>query len=1226
MAMADPVRLLCVQLCDRQESAARHAAKTLARHITAASPSELALVFDYVLAPLLARLSEQDLPALLLEDLLTALALLLECVDRDRVASARSQRLFPLVMERLLALLEWQEVASSDEVTDTALRCTEAAVGRWYRLCDRAAEVVHLQLGFLVHIAIQFIESSQRSLCLRCARVLQLVALVEDGVDRLACFYPGVCTSLAKVLLRGDFKLGSKVVVATCDTWREWIVHVLADSLNPASTHPKTLSLASIFQEYNGKTDGRDEELPDFGEIRPRAKSAQGGRAGSLPRLDRNAGWVAETSKRTAEALCAVLRLPRGPVAAVWSEKAAVRRSFIQLSIAMLEWCRNTLKGESMDSCFDMVLSALSDESEDNRVMARQFLRGCAVDGRDAEVQRQIAERLISVIKAVQPSLGGVLDTRVGLEQRLSQAEGFLSFLVDSTCRCNGIAEGAAASVLAPHHAEALLQPVLKLCTLDPNSLRNTFQDTRSLVSLPVRGIGRAESLIDLFPYGYGVQEDEMDDALVCDADDSAGGQRPHTREGAAEGKQVQEWLLRSLRVTDGDLSLAGRLGRVLSHLLRVFGAEPLFSLVFDDPTCQWVIRPDPTEASLGLFPLSDGMIEASKATGHVLSHRCAAMYAMTVWLDSVYTEGIYSPNWLARHCISLALSIRGAYAGDAALTLCDVCASQLLHRALSALHQPVPTCSPPAGRLAVHAEVKHVLAPLLEKLGSASFASSTASYVVLAHLHALLQLDGSCAPTKSGVGPVQALLTAYGDYLAGELCFRLRFDPLGVAEQGGSMGQAGGGLPAVLVAVVHHVGLEMVPFLSDIVNTLLNSSLHLPCAQESSAATPSWVLRVLASVVRQLAALICDSRVASQGKPLAPSDGTLLPPNATVNSLRPSSAASSSTPLTAFFLGSQQGWKSVRRQNGFFLSDLAYCFNEDPEQPEEPDGSTECKTTPSRYGRERCIATGIVMWARNHLQASAVSSRHLAHNIMFHAFTVLSTRVKELLPRIHDVWSALVPSFVAGAPLVVQADACTLLKHTARISGDFIRQRFATDCWPGIWARLRDSPVVERNEAAAWSPKLKAQFAALDVLAFLAGDSAMVQGITEELVVVGLKFVAVTAADRLRERAWVLLRVLAASDPDLLWLYLHGVRPQNCPRGEPEAFPMDAPNMTVRGTSAPLTSIELPLLAEAGVASLCGEDFELLSKIIEDQDSVMKPRIALAVGGELWSSFLHPD
>lgn len=158
------------------------------------------------------------------------------------------------------------------------------------------------------------------------------------------------------------------------------------------------------------------------------------------------------------------------------------------------------------------------------------------------------------------------------------------------------------------------------------------------------------------------------------------------------------------------------------------------------------------------------------------------------------------------------------------------------------------------------------MLVPMLEKLGSNSLVTSTAAQAVLSRLHSLLQRTGACPPATSDTGPVLALLRTYADYVVGSICFRLKFD----AELSITCDDPGTGLPAVLVAVVQNVDLAMVPFLVDVVDTLLHSSPQAHGLQEWGSGTPQWVLRVVAAVVRQLARLICERRLRATNEPHA--------------------------------------------------------------------------------------------------------------------------------------------------------------------------------------------------------------------------------------------------------------------------------------------------------------------------------------------------------------------
>ena len=77
------------------------------------------------------------------------------------------------------------------------------------------------------------------SLCLRSASILKSSADTCVDVDTLAGFFPGVCAALVHLLLRGDFKLGSHVVVAVFGALRAWIARVKDQSRRLQDRRPE---------------------------------------------------------------------------------------------------------------------------------------------------------------------------------------------------------------------------------------------------------------------------------------------------------------------------------------------------------------------------------------------------------------------------------------------------------------------------------------------------------------------------------------------------------------------------------------------------------------------------------------------------------------------------------------------------------------------------------------------------------------------------------------------------------------------------------------------------------------------------------------------------------------------------------------------------------------------------------------------------------------------------
>ena len=397
--------------------------------------------------------------------------------------------------------------------------------------------------------------------------------------------------------------------------------------------------------------------------------------------------------------------------------------------------------------------------------------------------------------------------------------------------------------------------------------------------------------------------------------------------------------------------------------------------------------------------------------------------------------------------------------------------------------------------------------------------------------------------------------------------------------------------------------GLEMMPFLVDMVHAVLTMASK---ADEKSV----WVLRILACTVQRLACIICERRLESKGSGLQLDDAVPLQVSLNDGSQVPSSAMA----VSAFFSGKLMGWKPPRRRDGFFLHDLGLCLDEDSEETGESEmeessrastaakgfeGSGNASTGGGRYDQERRVASSVVMWARNFLQFPDAGPRHLAHVAVIHGLTVLSTRVKDLLPHVHSVWQHMTPSFSDGAAMAALADSCVLLKHMARLSGDFIKRRFFSDCWPGIWQRLKATDVVQGS--CTWSSAMKMQWAALDAIVFLAGDSSLVRGISEQLIALGIKFANPLVAGRLRSLSWSLLQQMAKVDADLLWMYVQALE-------SPDSQPWSATF----------------LLAEVAPAGLQAEDLTRLKGMVESEDSQpWCPRVALGVGGDLWCDAL---
>ena len=493
-----------------------------------------------------------------------------------------------------------------------------------------------------------------------------------------------------------------------------------------------------------------------------------------------------------------------------------------------------------------------------------------------------------------------------------------------------------------------------------------------------------------------------------------------------------------------------------------------------------------------------------------------------------------------------------------------------------------------------------------------------------------------------------------YADYLVGDICFQLRFE---ISEIDSMEDCRNAKLPLLLDAVVQHAsaklrpnwlhalaatfdfsamssylahdlglsrknmlfttpralmgetfnfcnflippsGLEMIPFLADVVHTLMTGAFAKCKGSTGKGASgkPAWILRCLAGIVQRLALVVCHNRLKRSEQ------GTKLPePRAKCNQ-------SESSAVAAFLSGGQQTWKSAQRRDGFLLDDLGHFLDEDAYKETESgedhlDRSEGSERSEQLQSMQRRIASSIVMWARHDLQSSFPTSRHLAHVAVVHGLTVLSTKVKDLLPHVHDIWQQLVPSFSQQVPTAAQADACILLKHVARLSGDFIRRRFIDDCWDNLWLRLRSANPVTQASASPGCSEFKMQCAALDVLAFLSGDSSLVQNISKHLLALAIKFLSPRVADKLKGIAWALVEQMVVVDPDLAWLFVQELR-------NPMPRSVDWSGVL--------------LLDEVGATELLDEDTERLRGLVsQEDDKPWCPRVGLGAGGELWLCFM---
>ena len=675
----------CVHMCDPDPAVARDACNALLA-LTSKSLRSDPSRFDHILAPVLARLSERPLGAFgLLEDTLKLLLVLLESGEPDLLAADRLERVFPLVCERLLALLDEllgempgtsaRMVAQLEDILLQVLQASRVLICRWY-VSRGDSELPRIQLGYLAHLAVQLLSVGvfskgrpTRDQVISSVLVLQSMADTEATSDLLLNFYPGVCTALVKLLLQAgkEFKVGFKIVIVGCSCLGAWLRVVLGNARNSellAAESRPPLTLAEIFRQHNDPDGERGPETATAckeGQVPHDAyrNGTHGPRTGHRipPKLSRDSAWLEETSRQSSEALIAVLHQAEVATETLWAEKAAVRLAFIGLCVTILKHCDRTVTGRAVEACFEVVLAGLSDDSEEARQAATGFMRDLLVDKSAGEAVK-VRGRIVEWLVRLTGDLGSVSSKMEGarhVPKRLARLDGLLAFV-------EGAGEQMSWQAVPATRACEVLEPVLQALSLETSGLQNLLRDERPLTSVPGSSISHAERLVTLFPY-------DLQD--MAQAEESAGLEAGELHGLLTDGHEVQTWLLRALKLAGGDVGLARQVKTVLGRLGRVTGIESAMTSVFEDAQCSWHLELQTLEEPFPLFPS-----HASTTSGFLGSaskqRRVAAMFALMAFLDActpgacgIGKAGTPSPipSWLALQ--SLCLGLAGRSPGD---------------------------------------------------------------------------------------------------------------------------------------------------------------------------------------------------------------------------------------------------------------------------------------------------------------------------------------------------------------------------------------------------------------------------------------------------------------------------------------------------------------------------------------------------------------------------------
>ncbi|KEP67157.1 UNVERIFIED_CONTAM: hypothetical protein HHA_233245 [Hammondia hammondi] len=191
------------------------------------------------------------------------------------------------------------------------------------------------------------------------------------------------------------------------------------------------------------------------------------------------------------------------------------------------------------------------------------------------------------------------------------------------------------------------------------------------------------------------------------------------------------------------------------------------------------------------------------------------------------------------------------------------------------------------------------------------------------------------------------------------------------------------------------------------------------------------------------------------------------------------------------------------------------------------------------RYGSLRLHATRILMRVRLLLHTDPRPTAGVyIHLTALRCIYVLTTRKRELLPRIHEIWPSLLPSLGPAAPPPVLVITLAIVQLMAACAGSFVRERFASDVLPPLLLRLRHAsqPAGSREEASR-TEAFKLGHAWLSLLLLLAAPSnpdSFLYSVLGEVLFSACFHLHRDAAPCLRAQACRLLRRLNCIDPQV--------------------------------------------------------------------------------------------
>eukprot|EP00917_Polyrhabdina_sp_WS-2016_P001798 GHVP01003733.1.p1 GENE.GHVP01003733.1~~GHVP01003733.1.p1 ORF type:complete len:1240 (-),score=217.12 GHVP01003733.1:43-3762(-) len=201
---------------------------------------------------------------------------------------------------------------------------------------------------------------------------------------------------------------------------------------------------------------------------------------------------------------------------------------------------------------------------------------------------------------------------------------------------------------------------------------------------------------------------------------------------------------------------------------------------------------------------------------------------------------------------------------------------------------------------------------------------------------------------------------------------------------------------------------------------------------------------------------------------------------------------------------------------------------NEDWKDDEEiQDGQENGLDDPifHRFDAHRKQANCIISLAKDSLLEDNPKKRFLAETAVYHSLVVLSTRKKELLPRIHDVWEVL------GRSDLDHPGSLRIISTATKYAPEFTANKLHRKIFEKLYLKAQSIEIdvpPRNNSSFRYSPAWHVLCPLLELLSFFAGYRCLAKPISSELAFVGLKFSQSYYPEEIRKVAKILLSSLS--------------------------------------------------------------------------------------------------